>query len=87
MSGMFSHMWTPDIEGKYTVIATFEGSESYYASYAETAVGVGPAPEEPPAEEPEEAPAYTAIDLAIIAAVVVAIIIGIVNLWALRKRT
>ena len=87
ISGMFSHMWTPEVTGKYTIIATFEGSKSYYASFAETAIGVSEAPEEPPAEEPEEAPAYTAIDLAIIAAVVVAIVIGIVNLWALRKRT
>jgi hypothetical protein len=43
MSGMFKKMWTPDDEGEYTIIATFEGTDSYYASYAETAIGVGPA--------------------------------------------
>ena len=87
ISGTFSYMWEPEIEGKYTVIATFPGSESYWASYAETAIGVGPAaPEFPEYPETEEAPAYTAVDLAIIAAVVVAIVIGLVNLWALRKR-
>ena len=53
MSGMFKKMWTPEIEGKYTIIATFEGSESYWSSYAETAIGVGPAPETYP-----ETPAY-----------------------------
>ncbi len=58
MSGMFSHMWTPEIPGKYTVIATFMGDDSYGSSYAETAVGVVEAPEPPPepvtpATEPE----------------------------------
>ncbi len=92
VSGTFSHMWTPETEGKYTVIATFEGSKAYWASYAETAIGVGPAPPTPLGAEDVQAavqaeiPTYTAIDLAIIAAVVVAIVIGIVNLWALRKR-
>jgi outer membrane protein assembly factor BamB len=40
MSGMFKKLWAPPAEGEYTVIATFEGSESYWPSYAETAVGV-----------------------------------------------
>jgi len=44
MSGMYSFMWTPDSEGKYTIVATFEGSESYWASHAETAIGVTGAP-------------------------------------------
>jgi outer membrane protein assembly factor BamB len=88
MSGMFSHMWTPDIEGKYTVIATFEGSNSYGASYAETAIGVTPpvspgGPIEP--EEPAAAPLITT-ELAIIMAIVVIAAIGIVAFWALRKR-
>ncbi len=40
MSGLYSALWTPPVEGKYTVIATFEGSNSYGSSYAETAFGV-----------------------------------------------
>ncbi len=43
MSGQFSAMWTPTLEGIYTVVATFEGSKSYYPSYAQTTFGVGPA--------------------------------------------
>ena len=31
-SGMYSYQWTPEIPGKYTVIATFAGTDSYYAS-------------------------------------------------------
>jgi outer membrane protein assembly factor BamB len=89
-SGMFKKMWTPDVEGEYTIIATFEGSESYWSSYAETALGVGPAaapsgPIEPEPTEPEEAPFITT-EIAIIIAVVVIAIIGIVAYWALKKR-
>jgi hypothetical protein len=36
-SGFYSLAVTPDIEGKYTVYVTFEGTEGYYGSYAETA--------------------------------------------------
>jgi hypothetical protein len=32
-SGKFALSWTPDIPGDFKVIATFAGSESYYASY------------------------------------------------------
>jgi hypothetical protein len=39
-SGMFKKMWTPEVPGEYTVIATFAGTNSYYGSSAETAVGV-----------------------------------------------
>ncbi|NVM24256.1 MAG: hypothetical protein HWN68_21060, partial [Desulfobacterales bacterium] len=57
-SGMFSLMWEPPVPGKYTIIATFEGSKSYYGSYAETAIGVTEAPSpavpiEPEPTEPE----------------------------------
>ncbi len=42
-SGTFSYNWTPDITGKYTVIANFAGSNSYYPSSAETSFAVDPA--------------------------------------------
>jgi outer membrane protein assembly factor BamB len=87
-SGMFKIMWTPDEEGEYTIIAGFGGTESYWSSYATTALGVGPAsspavPVEP--EEPTEAPFITS-EVAIIAAVAVVAVIGIVAYWALRRR-
>ncbi len=43
-SGFYSFMWQPPAEGKYTIVANFAGSNSYYQSYAETAVGVSAAP-------------------------------------------
>ncbi len=43
-TGLFSAMWTPPVPGKYTIIASFGGSNSYGASYAETVLGVAKAP-------------------------------------------
>jgi len=44
MSGTFGYAWTtPDVPGKYTIIATFAGSKSYGSSYAETYLAVGQA--------------------------------------------
>jgi hypothetical protein len=43
MSGLYSALWTPPVEGKYTVTVTFAGSESYGSSQASTAFGVGAA--------------------------------------------
>jgi len=85
--GAYSFMWTPDIPGKYTVIATFEGSESYYRSYAETSFGVDQAPEPnlgptaPPASQTEMY--ITGFGIAIIVAIA---IVGALILLALRKR-
>jgi outer membrane protein assembly factor BamB len=90
MSGYFSKMWTPPDEGHYTVMATFEGTNSYYPSYAVGAVGVDPAPATDGPIEPEPTPEPEAplisTEVAIIAAVAVVAVIGIVAYWALRKR-
>jgi outer membrane protein assembly factor BamB len=39
-NGFYSLQWTPDISGKYTVIATFAGTNGYYGSSAEAAFAV-----------------------------------------------
>ena len=41
--GFFSLAWTPDIQGKYTVYASFDGSKSYWPSHAVAAFNVDPA--------------------------------------------
>jgi hypothetical protein len=83
-SGMYSLMFTPEVPGKYTVIATFAGSKSYYASYAETAIGVEEAPEAPQPEPlltlPPTETYIGAATIAIIAA------IAIVGFLILRKK-
>jgi len=38
--GQFSTMWAPSAEGQYTIVATFEGSDAYYGSSAQTVLGV-----------------------------------------------
>ncbi len=38
--GKYSVMWAPPIEGKYTIVANFDGTNSYYSSHDSTALGV-----------------------------------------------
>jgi hypothetical protein len=86
-SGLFSLDWAPDIPGKYTVIASFAGSESYYSSYAEAAFTAEEAPTS--TSEPTPMPASTA-DVYIlpgIAGIIIAIVVvGLVIILMLRKR-
>jgi outer membrane protein assembly factor BamB len=84
-SGTFSYQWTPEVPGKYTVIATFAGSESYYASYAETAIGVDEAPAAPAAPEPAAPlPPYETYTIG--AAIAIIIAVAIATILILRKR-
>ena len=85
--GCFSYKWTPPDEDTYTIMAIFKGSKSYYASYTQTGLGVGPEPTPYP-EYPaaEAAPDYTPIFLAIIAAVVVVAILVVYTLFTVRKQ-
>jgi len=83
-SGMFKKMFTPEVPGEYTIIATFAGSKSYYASYAETAIGVS---EAPPATPPPQYPipidpTWTIVGIGI--AIIIAV--AIVGILMLRKR-
>ena len=52
-AGMYSLMWEPEVEGHYTIIARFDGSNSYYSSYSETFVGVTKAASAAQPIEPE----------------------------------
>jgi len=84
-SGSFSYQWTPDVPGKYTVIATFAGSGAYYASYSETAIGVSEAPAEPAAPEPPAPlPPYETYTIGTGIAIIAAV--AIVGLMLLRKK-
>jgi hypothetical protein len=86
--GDFKYEWSAPDQGLYTVMATFEGSDSYYSSYDATGLSVGAAaapsgPIQP--EEPTAAPLITT-ELAIIIAVVVIAVVAIVAYWAIRRR-
>ncbi|MBT0158630.1 PQQ-binding-like beta-propeller repeat protein [Candidatus Bathyarchaeota archaeon A05DMB-2] len=86
--GFFSYQWTPDIPGKYKVIASFAGSESYWPSHAETAFAVDPAPEATP--EPTPTPASMAdlyfmpMSIGLIVAIVA--VGAVLAILMLRKR-
>jgi hypothetical protein len=87
-SGAFSFQWTPDIPGKYTVIATFAGSTSYWPSSAESAFAVSEAPSVAPTATPQSNLATTADLMTYMVAVAIAIIIAIaiVGFLILRKH-
>jgi hypothetical protein len=83
-SGGFKKMWTPQIPGEYTVIATFAGSESYYASYAQTYTGVSEAPLATP---PPQYPVPVDYTMAIVGATIVLLIaIAVVGILLFRKK-
>jgi hypothetical protein len=83
-SGMFSFLFEPEVPGKYTVIATFAGSKSYYGSFGQTAIGVEEAPLPPiPAEALVLPPTESYITAATVAIIIA---IAIVGLLILRKR-
>jgi len=82
-SGGFKKMWTPEVPGEYTIIATFAGTKSYYGSYAETYAGVSEAP--PPTAPPEKIvfpPTETYILYATIAIIIAIVLVGI---WIKKK--
>jgi hypothetical protein len=86
-TGTFALNWTPNIQGAYTVYATFAGSESYYSSNA-AAHFYAAEPAATPTPQPTQ-PASMA-DLyfvpGIIGIIVAIIVVGAVIILALRKR-
>jgi hypothetical protein len=98
MTGNYAYAWTPQTEGTYMIIASFMGSESYYASYEETPIAVTAAPSPAPTATPTVAPTAspttiptppaggigTEVYIAIAAIVIIAIIVAVAML--LRRR-
>jgi hypothetical protein len=86
-SGSFSYMWeTPEVPGKYTVIATFAGSDAYWGTNAQTALGVVEAPATP---EPSDQPASNTdanLMYASIGIIVAIVVVGIALALLIRKR-
>ena len=85
--GFFTYSWMPDIEGQYTVYASFAGSESYWPSHAVSSFTVDPAAATP---APTAAPITSMADayfIPAVAGIIVAIAIGFaITILMLRKR-
>lgn len=86
-NGFYSFQWTPDIPGKYTLIATFSGSKAYYGSSTETSFAVEQAHE--PTVAPTAAPVSTTEQYflpSVAAIIVVIIVVGVMIILLQRKR-
>jgi hypothetical protein len=83
--GTFSVTWTPPSEGKYEIVASFNGDDSYGSSYASTAVAVGPAPETGTdgGSGTEAAPDNTMLLYGILVAVIIAIVLAVIAIVAI----
>ncbi|MCW3998736.1 MAG: PQQ-binding-like beta-propeller repeat protein [Candidatus Bathyarchaeota archaeon] len=86
--GFYSMNYTPDIEGKYTLYASFAGSESYWPSHAVTAFTVDPADATPAPTQPAPDSIADMYFIPAIAGLFVAIIVvgAMMMLIMLKKR-
>lgn len=83
-SGAFGMTWTPEDEGTYKIVASFEGDESYGSSSATTFVVVGPAAAAGGTVEPEQLVISTEVAIALV--VVAVAVIAAVAYMVLRRR-
>jgi len=89
MNGLYSYIWTPpNVSGKYTVTATFAGTNSYYPSNAQTTMVVQSAAS--PTTSPTATPTSVA-DMYFVPAiaglfVLIIVVIVLVLVLMLRKR-
>ena len=86
--GNYGFSWQPQIPGNYHIIATFNGSKSYYSSVATTYLTLAQAPEATPTPQPIQAPPdYTLPIVSTGIAMILAVaIVGILILRKLKKR-
>jgi hypothetical protein len=86
-TGFYSYAFTPQVPGKYTIYASFDGSKAYYGSSAETAITVDSAPAATPAPTPTPAPMTDTYILGATVGIIIAIVVvGLLLFLLLRKR-
>jgi hypothetical protein len=86
-AGFYKASFAPEVPGEYTIVARFEGTNSYYGSFSETAIIVDN-PQATPTPAPTAAP--NAADLYLLPGmigIIVAIAIGfVVTILVLKKK-
>ena len=77
VDGFFKASFIPQVPGEYTITASFASSESYWPSYAKTAINVEHAPEGTPGPTPTPASMtdtyLTGSTIAILAGIAIAV--------------
>lgn len=86
IDGFYSATFTPPVPGKYTIYATFTGSDSYYGSSAITALNVEEAALATPEPTPQPASAADLYFLPMSIGTIVAIVIVLVLLILLFRK-
>ncbi|MCW4023338.1 MAG: hypothetical protein NWF02_09290 [Candidatus Bathyarchaeota archaeon] len=95
ISGNYGFSFKPEIEGKYTIMATFSGSGGYYGSTTTTYMSVDPTTSasipidtegHADTSEPATETAFISTEIAILATIVVAAVVGIAAYWFLRRK-
>jgi len=87
--GVYGFTWTPPIEGNYTVVATFAGSNSYWGSSASTYVYAGAAASPYPTAAPPVTGlvSWNSFELGITLIIIVIVVIGaVLAMLMMRKR-
>ncbi len=88
LTGAYSYAWQPEIPGKYTIFASYSGSNSYGSSFAETAIQVDEVSQ--PSTTPIGDPAPPMTDTYVLGmgvAIIIAIaVVGAVIVLMVRKR-
>ena len=85
--GLFHFQWTPDIEGEYVITASFAGSESYWPSMGQNAIGVTePQPTQVPQSQGQQTMVEQYFILSVAAIIVAIALVGIVIILVQRKR-
>jgi hypothetical protein len=86
-NGYYSIAFTPPVPGKYTIYATFEGSNAYYGSSAQTAINVDDVPAETPPPTPTPAPMTDTYVMGFgIGMIIAIIVVGLLLFLLLRRR-
>ena len=87
VNGQYSYTFTPDVPGTYTITASFEGSNSYYSSSAQTTVGfdMPSGATAAPTEQPQSAADLYFVPVSI-GLFIVIIVVGLLLALMMRKR-